>query len=170
MTEEERWTPVRRGDVYCSPACGNNCTVYDFEAAHTNAQALVSVLGPKWKPRVWENLGWHYAAVLYMEDIDCHATVHVSKYNGETFYHCLIGTGDMGGWPVHEDKEDSRKAQTHPLTALYSAWKDLARDIEFDKDDKPDKDDRSEEAFKWRIVNYLEDLMEGSGWQKRRGT
>lgn len=170
MTDEERWTPVRRGDVYCSPGCGMGCTVYDFEAAQTNAHALASVLGPKWKPHVWENLGWHYSATLYMEDIDCHATVYPHKYNGEVTYHCLIGSGNIGGWCIHEDKEDSRLAQDDPKTALHSAWLDLARDIQFDKTSKPDKDDQSEEANKWRIVNYLEDLMEGSGWQKRRGT
>lgn len=57
------WTPVRRGRVYCSPACGRGCTHAEFMTATRKAKALVKRLGAGWKPCVWENLGWHYEAV-----------------------------------------------------------------------------------------------------------
>lgn len=60
---ERDWTPKRRGKIYCSPACGLGCTHAEFMTATRKAKALVKRLGAGWKPRVWENLGWHYEAV-----------------------------------------------------------------------------------------------------------
>jgi len=56
------WTPRRKGAVYCSPACGGGCTHAAHRAASRAAAALAARLGHGWKPRVWENLGWYYAA------------------------------------------------------------------------------------------------------------
>lgn len=64
MARDKRWTPVRRGALYCSPGCGLPCTWADFKRAARGAAALAEHLGPGWKPRVWENLGWHFEAVL----------------------------------------------------------------------------------------------------------
>lgn len=58
----DRRTPVRRGDIYCSPACGLNCKHEDFERAREGAAALCAALGEGWMPHVWENLGWHFSA------------------------------------------------------------------------------------------------------------
>lgn len=58
------WTPVTQGDLYCSPACGRGCTRAAFDEATEKAKQLAEQLGPNWKPNVWENLGWHYQAVL----------------------------------------------------------------------------------------------------------
>lgn len=58
----EGWVPVRKGDVYCSPRCGAGCTYAQFEQASEEARALAERLGDGFKPRVWENLGWHYEA------------------------------------------------------------------------------------------------------------
>lgn len=55
------WTPVRKGETYCSPACGFSCTFADFELAKSRGAALVKRLGAGWKADVWENGGWHYA-------------------------------------------------------------------------------------------------------------
>lgn len=60
--EPDRWTPVLRGDTYCSPACGAGCTKAAHDAAQRKAKALARRMGPGFKPRVWENLGWHYSA------------------------------------------------------------------------------------------------------------
>jgi hypothetical protein len=57
-----RWTPVRNGEVYCSPACGHKCTYKAFEYATAGAAALIAELGEGWMPRVWENGGWHFEA------------------------------------------------------------------------------------------------------------
>lgn len=58
------WKAQKQPDgVYCAPACGRKCTQAEHDLALKRAKALVAKLGAdKWKPRVWENLGWHYAA------------------------------------------------------------------------------------------------------------
>ena len=56
------WTPGRRGWIYCSPACGGDCTWRQFLEATRKAKRLARRLGKSWKPSVWENLGWHYQA------------------------------------------------------------------------------------------------------------
>lgn len=61
-TKPLSWKPVRRGDVYCSPACGMGCSRADYEKAVKESAKLAAALGPRFKPRVWENLGWHYSA------------------------------------------------------------------------------------------------------------
>lgn len=55
------WKPTRRGDVYCSRGCGAYCLKTAHDRARKEARALVSDLGPGWKPSVWENMGWHYS-------------------------------------------------------------------------------------------------------------
>ncbi len=52
--------PRRNGDIYCSPACGCNCTWNEYQQAHRNALALAEYLGPGWETNVWENGGWNY--------------------------------------------------------------------------------------------------------------
>lgn len=60
--EVNRWKPVRRGEIYCSPGCGYGCTHKAYLTACLKAERIARRCGPGWKPRVWENLGWHYAA------------------------------------------------------------------------------------------------------------
>lgn len=57
------WKVVRNGDTYCAPGCGGGCKYAAFELATQRATELATRLGPKWKPRVHENLGWHYWAM-----------------------------------------------------------------------------------------------------------
>ena len=57
------WKPVRRGGIYCSPACGNNCSREAYDTACARAKALAKQLGRGWKAHVWENLGWHWRVV-----------------------------------------------------------------------------------------------------------
>lgn len=66
MNQQPRdWNPVADGERYCSPACGRGCTREEYDAARKGAQELREQLpGDAWKPVVWENLGWHYAARL----------------------------------------------------------------------------------------------------------
>jgi len=59
----DRWKPVRRGAVYCSPGCGLGCKHADYLKASRKAAAVAHRLGVGWVPEVWENLGWHYRAV-----------------------------------------------------------------------------------------------------------
>lgn len=57
------WKAVRRGDIYCAPACGHKCTWQEYQTAKLKARALADRLGSGFKPFVHENLGWHYRAV-----------------------------------------------------------------------------------------------------------
>lgn len=57
------WKPVRRGPIYCAPKCGFNCTYKAFRVATHRAHLLCVELGPLWKPRVHENMGWHADAM-----------------------------------------------------------------------------------------------------------
>lgn len=54
------WKPVRRGKLYCAPACGGGCTVAAFDLAMADACACARALGNGWVPDVYENLGWHW--------------------------------------------------------------------------------------------------------------
>lgn len=55
------WTPQHLGKgIYCSPACGGLCTYAAYTRAIHASAALARKLGPGWKPKVWENLGWHW--------------------------------------------------------------------------------------------------------------
>jgi hypothetical protein len=74
------WTPVLRGGVYCSPRCGGKCTKKAFDRATKEADKLCKTLGPGWKPRVWENLGWHYEAAKGP------FKVHVYECRGDVSY------------------------------------------------------------------------------------
>lgn len=55
------WEPVRRGKLYCAPACGRGCTMEEYVSAVRAARKLAKRLRG-WRVRIWENLGWHYAA------------------------------------------------------------------------------------------------------------
>jgi hypothetical protein len=62
LSTGNRWTPVRKGDVFCSPACGYKCKWADYQSATASAAALVAELGDGWHPHIWENGGWYYSA------------------------------------------------------------------------------------------------------------
>ncbi len=83
MKTKLSWKPVRHGDTYCSPACGGGCTYAEFEKATKKAAALAKRLGPNWKPKVWENLGWHYSIV------DKENSIEVCPSTKDNLYFCL---------------------------------------------------------------------------------
>lgn len=76
MKKSLSWRPVRRGKIYCAPACGVDCTLEDYTAALRNGAKLARALGPGWKPRVWENCGWHFEAI-HATGFVVHASVGV---------------------------------------------------------------------------------------------
>ena len=84
------WEPVRDGDIYCAPACGARCTHDAFIQANEDAEALCAKLGPEWKPRVWENMGWFYSVKVVDPETGYEAEVHSKKF-GKHF--CSIGLG-----------------------------------------------------------------------------
>jgi hypothetical protein len=79
MTEIEltsdAWTAIRRGDIFCSPRCGFDCTHAAFMRAMSEGDALADELGLPWKPRIWENCGWHYEVGTGV----CRITVNLAR-------------------------------------------------------------------------------------------
>jgi hypothetical protein len=57
------WKAIRRGSIYCSPACGGGCTYAAYQKACRDAAALAKRMGNGWTPRVHENLGWHWCVI-----------------------------------------------------------------------------------------------------------
>lgn len=55
------WTPVRRGAIYCAPACGGKCTYRAYEKAKADGGKVRAMMqNPHgWNVRIHENLGWH---------------------------------------------------------------------------------------------------------------
>lgn len=87
---------VRRGNRYCAPWCGRGCTWQEHQAAVASAARLIGRLGPGWKPRVWENLGWHYEAIS-----KC-GQVKVSPSGKRSFIAFFGDAGRSGGaWSAH---------------------------------------------------------------------
>jgi hypothetical protein len=72
------WTPVYDpgAHTFCSPLCGYGCTIEEYHHAVEAGRGLAACLdaaalrAPKpaltgrWKPHIWENIGWHYRAEL----------------------------------------------------------------------------------------------------------
>lgn len=87
----EAWVPVRKGDVYCSPACGGQCKYKAYQWAKRQSAKLVKQAGPGWTARVWENLGWHYA----ISSPTRHVKVHPSCGGGD--FLAFLGPASCSG-------------------------------------------------------------------------
>jgi hypothetical protein len=57
-------------DAYCSPWCGFRCSMASHDRAVREAVVLAERLGESWSPRVSENAGWHWSAILRSTDHD----------------------------------------------------------------------------------------------------
>ena len=82
------WTPVKNGNIFCSPACGYGCTIEMHDLAQKSANELCSRLNKwraGWTPYVHENLGWHYRAFHKQSGISVH-----SDYRGGAPYHAMV--------------------------------------------------------------------------------
>ena len=80
------WEPIRRGDTYCSEACGGKCLWSEYNEANANAKALAKRLGPWWIPHVWENLGWHW------EVINGPLRVDLDRFSNGKSYCCMLAS------------------------------------------------------------------------------
>lgn len=114
-----RWTPVRSGATYCSPACGARCTLSEFQAATRAAEKLAASLGPRWKPRVWENLGWHYSAEL--DHRVGRAALTFEVHSGPNFWANL----HIGDRQFHAHGKSARKAAERAICSLTNAMNTL---------------------------------------------
>lgn len=88
----DRWTPVRKGNTYCSPGCGAGCTIQQFNRATKAAAKLAARMGKGWKPDVWENLGWFYRVV----SADGRVEIHPPQRRGDTYWVAVESDADTG--------------------------------------------------------------------------
>lgn len=91
----------------CAKWCGRGCTEEEYLEAKRDARALCKKLGPGWRSRVWENMGWHFNAVK--------GNIHVIQSGDE--YSTLMGengTGEMF-WSPGKWFKDPKKAVEHQL-------------------------------------------------------
>jgi hypothetical protein len=93
-TVELSWEPVRRGEVYCSPACGCGCTWEAYQEILQKAENLAKRMGKGWTPRVWENMGWYGKVV----SPDGFLKLHIrSAVVGRDSYTAFLGEDESGG-------------------------------------------------------------------------
>lgn len=105
--KELSWKPVRRGDKYCSPACGYGCSYKAFTDACTLAKVLLNGMYTQgWEIDVWENMGWFYALRHPKLEIGIHAT------HGERTEYFLSGLTALVGQIPH------MKDPNHLVSAL----------------------------------------------------
>ena len=110
------WTPVLKGKCYCSPACGNGCTLKEHLVAHAIGKTVLGMLKKKkgWKIRVWENLGWHVQ--LQKGGMN----LHIHDYGNGLEFHTLLsrergGSGGNPDWTKNFHSKDPNIAIAHQL-------------------------------------------------------
>ena len=116
------WNPQRRGNIYCSPACGGRCTWKGYLQAKKSARELATSLGPGWRSTVWENLGWHYAASSPCGRIKVH--------KGCLLYLAFLGEPDSSGDRWAEDGKTAKEAVRNVIAAAKSELRKLGTYIE----------------------------------------
>jgi hypothetical protein len=98
------WKPVRKGTIYCAPACGRGCTYVEYQQAKANAENLKRRLNGKgWKIEVYENLGWHFK--VRNDYLNVYGKEFADKYS------CLMadtkeGAGGLSLWHVNNYAKD----------------------------------------------------------------
>lgn len=117
MVKKLSWEPIRTGSVYCSPACGADCLFNDFTRATESARLLADGLGSGWKPRVWENMGWFWAAVK--------GSASVRKY-GKNY----SADVHIGGRQFFGNASTPRRAFALAMEAASAAAQSIKKDID----------------------------------------
>ena len=107
------WTPVRKSNVFCSPACGGGartCSQEKFDLAKKRAEELAELMGPGWEPIVYENLGWHYR-------VECGLLEVISPYKPGGSYTAWVQTRPQ--YSAHH--ADPRVAMRDAIRAMDAA-------------------------------------------------
>jgi hypothetical protein len=108
--DNRNWTPIRKGDIYCSPACGANCTHKAYEEATGKAKKLAEKctkeIGGEWEIRVHENLGWHWCVIQKKTNICISYGGYLSQGD---YYTVALGGGTPSQVSLHPQTFKSPK-------------------------------------------------------------
>ncbi len=118
-TTQRKWTPALQGRGYLSPAYEDRCLKTEYNRALVEAKKLCALLGKGWKPRVLENIGWHYSASN--ED----GRISVSPIPGFGYHAFLSEPGTFscrGRWA-----ENGKTAKSAVRNVVRKAKADLAK-------------------------------------------
>lgn len=127
MANELSWTPVKRGLIYCSPACGAGCKITDFDRATFRANDLAKQLGRGWATHVWENLGWHYEVHKGALRVYAHHDAKVS-------YMATLGHRAPLQWSAHGATAEEaltalKEKVTHDVSELQAGLTDIGMEL-----------------------------------------
>jgi len=113
MTEKLSWKAKLRGNIYCSPACGANCTKDQHDATVSIGKLLASALGEGWTYIVRENLHWYTFAISSCKRIKVSPSIWSGKITGYTAYLGEPDEGCGGRWVA--SAESPQKAVTEVI-------------------------------------------------------
>ena len=102
MKNKLNWIPRRKGDIYCSSACGRDCTYEEYQKAVDESNFMIKKLGKQWKLDVHENLGWFNGIKLY---IDKNNFISISRN-----YRAKEYTAQLNSTYIYFDHKDPKKA------------------------------------------------------------
>lgn len=125
------WTPVRKGAIFCSPACGGGCKREDYEIAIIKANALAKrctkEIGGEWVIHVHENLGWHWSVIQKKTNIK------ISKGGYGNYYAAAFAGGTPIQVSLHPQTFDSPKeaydAQVNLVKKEANKWNSIINNI-----------------------------------------
>lgn len=117
------WKPIRRGPIFCSPACGNSCLHANYVKAHKDAKNLIKQMKTTgWNVHVWENLGWHWR----INKLDGLLSVSGDPKTG---YNAMLSTSLPGTcdsiWYDPKYFKDPNKAVAHRITVARGILKPI---------------------------------------------
>lgn len=123
---EKDYKAVRRGEIYCAPFCGHNCTYAEYLAAQARADVALSELGPGWKARIWEGFGWHASVI----DSSGHIRINIYAYGSGSRYTAFFSLdptapGCVGAWVSAH-----RKTASDAAKAVLNRAHDRLREIQ----------------------------------------
>jgi hypothetical protein len=128
------WKPIRRGLIYCSSACGHDCTKAEYDKAFSEARTTLAKMKTRgWKIRVWENMGWHWSLTNALCGMSLHTTHDV---RGLTFWGMMADGdcknaqhGSCGFQSCSHNSKDPNKAVTQLFKSSLPWFEAQARGL-----------------------------------------
>ena len=125
------WQPVRKGAVYCSPACGAGCLHKDYLEVVDSARRLARIMGPGWTPQVRENLGWYAGVVSPCGYLSVRIYFSEAHRAGQRYYSVFLSdTPHQQGGRWTGSSEDPQEAVQQAVAKLALEAEQLNKVLE----------------------------------------